>query len=139
MSCTENNYNLFLSLGDAYAGSEKPEKAFYYYNIVYQRANKSNNVLFKRVALFKIARMQLWLNEGDAAVQSYERLLAMKLSDNDKNIALNGLTAASKQRQKKITQEKRQTIEENRQQARNFLRSLNGDSAYALIKAHLIT
>ena len=135
---TNNNYNLFLSLGDAYAGNEEPEKALHDYNIVYQRANKSNNVLFKRVALFKIARMQLWLNKGDAAVQSYERLLAMKLSDNDKNIALNGLTAASKKRQKKITQEKRQTIEENQQQARNFLQSLNGDSAYALIKAHLI-
>ena len=137
LSKSNKNYNLLLSLGDAYAALEKPTKSLHYYEIVYRYANASNNALFERVALFKIARMQLWLNDEQAAIKSYQRLLSMNLSSSDKSIAQAGLSTASDISLQNTMQEKQRLYEHTLQQARNDIQFFDGKRAYSLIKNYL--
>ena len=134
---TNKNYHLFLSLGDAHAAIEQPAKALPYYKMVYDNATASNNALFKRVALFKIARMQLWMNNSQAAINAYHQLLSMKLSAKDEVIANMGLQRASHLEHQDAVQEKHLQFEKAMQQAENALHLNNGQQAYALIKNYL--
>ena len=134
---TNKNYHLFLSLGDAYAAIEQPTKALPYYKIVYEKATASSNTLFRRVALFKIARMQLWMNNSQAAMTSYQQLLSMKLSAKDYAIANMGLQRASHLEHQGVIKEKHLQFEKAMRQAEKALRLENGQQAHALIKNYL--
>ena len=136
---THKNNNLLLSLGDAYAAEENPKKALHYYKIVYRHANITENAVFKRIALFKIARMQLWLNKNQEAFSSYQLLLSMALSASDKAIANEGLTTASTIKLQNTIQEKRKRYENTLQQARDDIRFFDGKRAYSLIQNYLDT
>lgn len=74
-----DHHTVYLFLGDAYAAIDQPEKAQYYYKFVCHNAQQLNNSLFQRIALFKIARTQLCLNQNQDAIHSYHLLLQMKL------------------------------------------------------------
>jgi tetratricopeptide (TPR) repeat protein len=129
-----DSHTVYLFLGDAYAAIDQPEKAQYYYKLVYHNAQQSNNSLFQRIALFKVARTQLWLNQNQDAIHSYRLLLQMKLSTADEIIAKRGLETAQHQNQQTIKKVLPQTLEEK---ARHFLQSNQGDKAFALIKDQL--
>lgn len=137
LSTANKNLNLLLSLGNAYAALEKPQKALHYYQQVFHHANTSGNVLFKRVALFKIARMQLWLNQAEEATKSYQQLLSMNLSNNDRSIAQAGLTSASTVELQNTVQKKHLLYENTLQQARDDIQLFDGKRAYSLIKNYL--
>ena len=136
---TNENYHLFLSLGDAHASINQPKKAIYYYKIVYRKAKKSGDNLFIRVARFKIAKLQLWLGQIEDASSSYKELLAMKLPKDDIKIAENGLKEINSFKVKKIAEEKHNLYESNIQKARNFLVASNGKMAFETIRIYLKT
>jgi tetratricopeptide (TPR) repeat protein len=137
LSKTNKNYNLLLSLGDAYAALEKPKKALHYYKMVYHHATITNNVLFTRVALFKMARMQLWTNNTKSAIKSYQLLLSMTLSKSDKTIAQAGLTTASNIQAQNLIKKEHQLYENTLRQARDDIQLSDGKRAYGLIKNYI--
>jgi len=134
---TNENYHLFLSLGDAHASILQPKKALKYYKIVYLKAKKSSDNLFTRIALFKIAKLQLWMGKIEDASHSYKELLAMQLPEDDIIIAENGLKEIDRLKVKKIAEDERNSYENKIQQARNFLALGNGKSAFQTIQIYL--
>ncbi|WP_160264725.1 tetratricopeptide repeat protein [Legionella norrlandica] len=90
----DDNYNVEISLGDAYSELENPSKALNYYEMAYRNAKNENNVVIERVALFKIARTNMWLKRYQEAANSYQRLLSIQLSEEDRAIANAGLKTA---------------------------------------------
>ncbi|MCX7118014.1 MAG: hypothetical protein NTW94_08985 [Legionellales bacterium] len=88
---TNPNTKLLLSLGDAYVALDQPKKALNYYILVYQHANQSDDQLFKRIALYKMARMQFWLGQYVSSGKTYQLLLTYPLSPLEHELALAGL------------------------------------------------
>lgn len=134
---TKQVYHQYLNLGDTYAAKEQPQKALDNYSIVYHQAMKDHNRLFQRIALFKIARMELWLGYPQAATNTYQQLLSMSLSKEDRALARAGLQSAKHNQQQQSNKERRQSYEKTLEQAREANYSEKGALAFSLIKHHL--
>ncbi len=115
-----------LRHGDEAASQEKPKTALVFYKQAYDDAVKLKNEVLMRVALFKMARMHVWLVNYDAAVDLYSHLLSMRLDPADKKVALLELNT--------VTQLKKDSI---LQKAHDLIVKNQGKEAYNLIKPYL--
>ena len=80
-----------IASGDASAFRDDPLGALYFYRVAYVNAHDKNDILFQRIALFKLAKMQLWLGLYKDASNSYKLLLVLKLEPLEYELALAGL------------------------------------------------
>ncbi|WP_131781154.1 tetratricopeptide repeat protein [Legionella gresilensis] len=83
-----------ITLGDTYVMLDNLKMALYYYKSALDKAKLSNNEVMIRISLFRIARMQISLEQVQEAIINYELLLNMNLSPEDKSIAEEGLQKA---------------------------------------------
>ncbi|NKB47623.1 MAG: hypothetical protein GKR77_07535, partial [Legionellales bacterium] len=76
-----------VTLAQQAAERNDPKKALQYYQQARVLAETKNNETLIRVALFGIGRLQIWLNKFNQAKQTYQRVLTMTLSDEDRALA----------------------------------------------------
>nr|HAT8715104.1 tetratricopeptide repeat protein [Legionella jordanis] len=115
-----------IALGDKAASEEKPVEALGYYELAYKRALSNQDPVMRRISLFKIARMQLWLKQYQKASNTYKKLNSMDLSSEDKKIVKEGLNKAFELQ-----------LGEDINQAIVFINQNNGQAAFKVIKSYL--
>ena len=91
-------FQTYILLAQANAETENPTASLASYQLALDLAG--TDPLGQRVALFGIAKMQLWLEHYPEAESNYKRLLKTLLSDEDKKIASTGLNKALKAQNK---------------------------------------
>lgn len=123
----QENFNLYLLIGQAYSGQDRPDLAFTYFQKAYDLAKKSNNPEYLKTALFNLGRVELALRNGQAAQLNYEVLLTLKLSSEDRKLAEENLEQSKKLFEK-------QNITKQIDDARNYIAQGNGQKAFETIK-----
>lgn len=88
----ENKFAALYNLAMQYILGNQPLKALNCYEAILNLANVTEAQ--KRIALFGIGKMQIWLERYSVAYKTYQTLLAMKLSSDDYQIALAGAIQA---------------------------------------------
>ncbi|WED43074.1 hypothetical protein [Legionella cardiaca] len=125
---SDKNPEVDITLGDTYITLENPMMALFYYEAAYDNAKLNNNEVMLRIALFRLARVQLRLSYAQKAAINYQTLLKMKLSQEDQVIAEEGLKRAQEI-----------LFGEKLQQAIILVEQEKGAEAYALIQDELAT
>ncbi|KTD47755.1 Uncharacterised protein [Legionella quateirensis] len=120
--------NSLIKKGNQFAEKEEPAKALNTYQQAYGMALFIKNDLLQRIALFKIARTQLWLLNYEEAIKLYQRLLSMCLNDQDSRVAKTGLEQAEELKKDAIIKRARELIDSNQ-----------GQDAFRLIHPYLIS
>ncbi|STX50499.1 cellulose synthase subunit BcsC [Legionella busanensis] len=115
-----------ITLGDTYVMLDNLQMALYYYKSALDKAKLSNNEVMARISLFRIARMQISLDQVQEAIINYELLLNMNLSSEDRGIAEEGLQKAQAI-----------LLGKKLQQAATFIEQGKGTVAFDLIKNDL--
>lgn len=83
------NWKTLNQAGTQNALNSEPKEALIYYNKALQLTDKNDTL--KRVTLFNIGKMQLWLEQYQKAELTYNSLLKMPLDNQDHELALAGL------------------------------------------------
>ncbi|MCL5272436.1 MAG: hypothetical protein M1486_03875 [Gammaproteobacteria bacterium] len=117
-----------IKTGNQFAEQEQPSQALQNYQKAYENALLTNNESSQRIALFKVARTQLWLLDYKAAAHTYKLLQSMHLDKQDLVIAKTGLNQAYELKKQAIIAEARELINKNQ-----------GQEAYQLIQPYLNT
>lgn len=85
----KKNYRVLIATAQSYAVLNNPKEALKAYQQAYNM--KKSNQTYQRIALFGIAKMDLWLGDYDKSAQTYKTLLAMQLDKQDRALAKAGL------------------------------------------------
>ncbi|WP_298622928.1 hypothetical protein [uncultured Legionella sp.] len=115
-----------IKTGNQLAEKEEPTKALSNFQEAYRKALLTHNDDMQRIALFKIARTQLWLLNYNDAIKSYKHLLSTPLDKEDSNLANAGLKEAYELKKEALIKEARELINKNQ-----------GREAYTLIEPYL--
>lgn len=108
--------NGLIKTGNQFADKEKPVEALKAYKQAYGKALFFKNDLLQKIALFKIARTQLWLMDYEEAIKLYQQLVSMPLNEQDASVAKNGLKQAEELKKDALIQEARELIDKNQGQ-----------------------
>ena len=86
-----SNFNDYVTAAQNQADQNHPENALTYFQEALSAAQKNNNPTQIRTANFGIAKIKLWLGKYADAELVYKILYQQNLSQEDKEIALDGL------------------------------------------------
>lgn len=84
--------SLDILLGDTYINLGDPLIAFFYYNTAYEKAKVKQDDIMIRIALLRLAKTQVSLNNLAAAKEQYQQVLNQKPLPSEREEALTGLT-----------------------------------------------
>ncbi|MGA2655367.1 MAG: hypothetical protein ABSF18_05265 [Gammaproteobacteria bacterium] len=103
LAFAQSAYIDLLSHASEAIDANDPITALDIYHDLHLSAKTNQSETYQRIALFRIARIQMWLGDYDAASEIYKSLLASDLDATDYQIALAGLVDSLSYNDKSFT------------------------------------